>query len=121
MQAGNKRPISVIVVGWIFIATGIIGVGVHAAELKRGFGLDVVLAVLISVVAVLCGAYILRGSGWARWLAVGWLGFHVSLSIHSPQQLAMHSVLLAIFGYLLFRTPATVYFRARAGMADSIR
>lgn len=120
MQAGTKRPISVTIVGWIFIATGIIGAGVHAAELKRGLGLDVVLAVLISVVAVLCGAYILRGSGWARWLAVGWLVFHVALSIHSRQQLAMHGALLAIFGYLLFRTPATVYFRARDGMAGGI-
>lgn len=115
MQAKHKRPISVTIVGWIFIATGVIGLGVHAAELKRGFGWDVVLALLVSLVAVWCGAYILRGSDWARWLAVAWLGFHVALSIHSRQQLAMHSALLAVFGYLLFRSSATVYFREMPG------
>ena len=118
MQAENKRLISVMIVGWIFIATGIIGVGVHGAELKRGLGWDVVVALLISMVAVLCGAYILRGSGWARWLAVAWLGFHVALSIHSRQQLAMHSALLAVFGYLLFRSSATLYFRGGGEMGE---
>jgi hypothetical protein len=75
-------------------------------------GWDVVLALLISLVAVLCGAYILAGKDWARWLAVAWLGFHVALSIHSRQQLAMHSALLAVFAYLLFRASAKAYFRA---------
>jgi hypothetical protein len=117
MQAEHKRPISVTIVGWIFIATGIIGVGVHAAELKRGFGWDVVAALAISVVAVLCGAYILRGSGWARWLAVAWLGFHVAISVHSPQQLAMHGALFVVFAYLLFRASATTYFCARGELA----
>ena len=117
MQTENKRPISVTIVGCIFIATGIIGAGVHGMELKHGFGWDVVVALAISVVAIFCGAYILRGSSWARWLAVAWLGFHVALSIHSRQQLAMHSALLAVFGYLLFRSTATLYFRARGAMA----
>lgn len=121
MQAKSKRPISVTIVGVIFIATGVIGAGVHGAELKRGFGWDVVVALAISLVAVLCGAYILRGSGWARWLAVAWLGFHVALSIHSRQQLAMHSALLAVFGYLLFRSSATNYFREAGSPAAAGR
>lgn len=121
MQAKSKRPISVTIVGVIFIATGVIGAGVHGAELKRGFGWDVVVALAISLVAVLCGAYILRGSGWARWLAVAWLGFHVALSIHSRQQLAMHSALLAVFGYLLFRSSARAYFREAGSPAAAGR
>ena len=121
MQAKSKRPISVTIVGVIFIATGVIGAGVHGMELKRGFGWDVVAALAISLVAVLCGAYILRGSEWARWLAVAWLGFHVALSIHSRQQLAMHSALLAVFGYLLFRSSATNYFREAGSPAAAGR
>jgi uncharacterized membrane protein len=109
----NQRPLSVTIVGCIFLATGIIGSIFHATELK-GPGsarYDAVWALVISLVAVLCGIYLLRRSNWARWLALAWLAFHVIISFHSRQALLVHSALLAVFAYLLFRPAATAYFR----------
>ena len=110
----TKRPLSVTIVGCIFLATGIIGSIFHATELK-GPGsarYDAVWALVISLVAVLCGIYLLRRSNWARWVAVAWLAFHVILSLHSRQALLVHSALLVGFAYLLFRPAARAYFRA---------
>jgi len=57
----------------------------------------------------------LRGDNWARWLTMVWMAYHVILSgFHSLQQLVIHSLLLAVFAYFLFRAEATLYFR-RAG------
>ena len=113
MQPVNKRPLSVTIVSCIFLAAGIIGSAFHATELKApgSARYDAVWALLISLVATLCGIYLLRRSDWARWVAVAWLVFHVILSLHSRQALLIHSALLAVFTYLLFRREARVYFR----------
>lgn len=108
----TKRPLSVTIVGCIFLAIGILASASHATEL-RGPGLDDALwALLVSLVAIVCGIFLLRHVNWARWLAVAWLAFHVILSLHSWQALVIHSALLAVFAYLLFRPTATAYFRA---------
>lgn len=113
-QPINKRPLSVTIVGCIFLAIGILASASHAAEL-RGPGLyDALWALLVNLVAIVCGIYLLRRCNWARWLAVAWLGFHVIISLHSRQALLVHSALLALFAYLLFRPVATSYFRASA-------
>jgi hypothetical protein len=109
----SKRPLSVTIIGCIFVAIGIIATAVHGAELKGQAPVqqDVVWAVLVSLVALVCGIYMLRRSDWARWLAMAWLAFHVLLSIHSRQELVVHSALFAVFAYFLFRTEARAYFR----------
>jgi hypothetical protein len=114
MPSTNKRPISVTILGCIFLATGIIGSIFHATELKApgSARYDAAWALLISLVAVVCGIYLLRRSDWARWVAVAWLAFHVILSLHSRQALLIHSALLLGFAYLLFRPAARAYFRA---------
>lgn len=116
MQSINKRLLSVTIVGCIFLATGIIGSVFHATELKAPGSArhDAVWALLVSLVAILCGIYLLRGSDWARWLAVAWLVFHVLLSLYSRQALVIHSALLVVIAYLLFRRAAGTYFRAAA-------
>ena len=54
----------------------------------------------------------LRGSNWARWLLIVWLGYHVALSVfHAPFELVVHSLLFAAVLYFLFRPQATAYFR----------
>ncbi len=105
VQPIKRRPLSVTIVGGIFLATGILGSALHATELKGtgSAGYDALWALLISLVAIVCGVYLLRRSDWARWLAVVWLAFHVILSLHSRQALLVHSGLLALFAYLLFR------------------
>ncbi len=110
----ERRPIAITIVGCIFVATGVIGSAWHATEMKGAVSAqhDALWAILVSLVAVVCGIYLLRRSDWARWLALAWLVFHVILSLHSARELLVHSALLALFAYLLFRPQAGVYFRA---------
>ena len=30
----SKRPLSITIIGWLFIATGVVGIAYHATELK---------------------------------------------------------------------------------------
>jgi hypothetical protein len=55
----------------------------------------------------------LQARNWARWLALAWMAFHVILSVgHPPQELIVHTVILLLFAYLLFRPEARAYFGA---------
>jgi hypothetical protein len=110
----NKRPRSVTVIGGIFLVAGIIGLAYHAAEFKtRGpFQFDLVWVCLVRLLAIICAVFMLRAGNWARWLLVIWIAYHVILSaFHSPSELIIHSLLLAVVAYFLFRRPASVYFR----------
>ena len=117
----KKRPLSITIISWLFVGAGIIGLAYHATEFKadRPFQYDVLWVCLVRFVAILCGVFILRGSNWARWLLLVWIAFHVVLSaFHSLTELAVHSLLLAVIGYFLFRPQASAYFRgARHGNA----
>ena len=113
------RPLSVLLIALLYIAAGAVGLAYHFAEFKpqHPFQYDIVWISLIRLLAVVAGVYILRGSNWARWLALAWIVSHVILSaFHSPVELAFHSVLCAVIAYVLFRPQATRYFR-RAGTA----
>ncbi|MFL6350516.1 MAG: hypothetical protein ACJ74Z_01515 [Bryobacteraceae bacterium] len=107
----NKRPLSVVVIGWLYIATGAFGLVFHLIELKP-FQSDLVWIALVNLIAITSGIYILRGSNWARWAAIAWMGFHVVLSVfHSWLELAVHSLLFLAIAYFLFRLRAMQYFR----------
>lgn len=110
----NKRPLSVVVIGWLYIVTGAIGFASHVADLKlhRPVSSDVIWIALVSLLAVVAGVYMLRGRNWARWLAIAWIGFHVVVgALNSWFAFAIHSLLFAAFAYLLFRQDATRYFQ----------
>ncbi len=76
----NKRPLSVTLVGWLFIAAGIVGIAYHATEFNASdpFGYDLLLALGVRILAIVGGAFALRGANWARWLLLVWLAYHVS-------------------------------------------
>jgi len=64
------------------------------------------------MLAIVSGAFMLRGCNWARWLLVVWLAYHVALSAwHSLFQVAVHALLLAVIAYFLFRSPASAFFQ----------
>jgi hypothetical protein len=72
----------------------------------------------LRLTAIVCGVYMLRGSNWARWLTLLWIGYHVVLSaFHSVQEVVVHALLLAVFAYFLFRPKAREYFRAKGNGA----
>jgi len=117
----NKRPRSISVISWLFVAAGAIGLAYHATEFKvdRPFQYDVVWVCLVRLLAILCGVFMLRGSNWARWLLLVWIAYHVILSaFHSLSELAMHTLLLGVVAYFLFRPRASAYFRGASAEPD---
>ena len=111
----NKRPLPVIAIACLYLATGAAGFAFHFSALTLGhpFPYDILWASLVALLAILSGVYMLRGSNWARWLALAWIVFHVVLSVfHSRFELAVHSLLCAAVAYFLFCPRANQYFRA---------
>ena len=109
----NPRPLPVTVIGCLLIVTGAIGLAYHLTEFQaQPFPTELVWISLVRLIAVVCGVYLLRGSNWARWLALAWIAFHVVVSaFHSWFQAAAHALICAAFAYFLFRPGATRYFR----------
>ena len=112
----HKRPITVAIIGYLFIAVGSIGLIYHTVEEQHPFDGELIWIVLLRLLAIVGGAFLLRGRNWARWLLIAWMGYHVALSVfHSPLELVVHVVFLVAIAWLLFRPDASAYFRgARA-------
>lgn len=107
----NKRPVSVTIVACVYLAVGALGFAAHFHELVAGhhdaWGIE-----LTELVALLCGAFLLRAQNWARWVALAWIAFHVVLSaFHSIPELAIHGLFCAVIAWILFRPEAGRYFR----------
>ena len=77
----SKRPISVTILGWVYIAVGTVGFAYHLTEFRANGALqyDKVWIELAELLAIVCGVFVLPGHSWARWLALGWMSFHVIL------------------------------------------
>ncbi len=110
----KKRPLSITIISWLFLAAGVIGLSHQATEFKaqRPFEYGLVFVCLVRLLAIICAVFMLRAGNWARWLLVIWIACHVILSaFHSPSELIIHSLLLAVVAYFLFRPQASAYFR----------
>jgi hypothetical protein len=106
-----KRPVSVTILGALYIAVGVIGTAAHF--FGRPNVNELVWVGVLGLAAIVAGVFMLRGQNWARWLALAWMAFHVALSVRHPlHELIVHTVLLALFFYLLFRPEARAYFSA---------
>jgi threonine/homoserine efflux transporter RhtA len=106
----NKRPISVTILACVYLAVGVGGFAVHFRELLARHP-DAVAIELTELTAIVCGAFLLRGQNWARWLALAWIALHVILSpFHAIPELAIHAVFCAAFAWVLFRPEAARYF-----------
>jgi hypothetical protein len=107
----NKRPLSVTILGCLYIGVGTIGFAYHFTELLA-FQYDGLWVELIEILAILCGAFMLRGHNWARWVALAWIAFHVILSaFHAFREFAIHCLFCAVIAWFLFRPEAARYFR----------
>lgn len=108
----NKRPLSISIIGGIFIAAGVIGFGYHFTEFRTHPPLEVVWVCLLRLLAILGGVLVLRGKNWARWLVLAWIAYHVVLSaFHSTFELAVHAAFFVVIAYVLFRPGVSAYFR----------
>ncbi|MFN8580207.1 MAG: hypothetical protein U0163_04415 [Gemmatimonadaceae bacterium] len=111
----TTRPLVITVIGWLFIAAGVTGLVYHAREFdpSHPLALEFLGITTLRLVAIVGGAMLLRRSGLARWVLVGWMGFHVVVSFfHSPVEIAMHAVFFVVLVYLLFWHPAARYLSA---------
>jgi hypothetical protein len=109
----RKRPLSITIISWLFIAAGAVGLAYHATEFKalRPSKYELVWVSFVRLLAIVAGVFMLRGRNWARWLLVLWLAYHVGLSfLHTPFELIVHGLLFLAVLYFLFRAPARVYF-----------
>lgn len=113
----HRRPLSVTVIGWLFVAAGVVGLAYHATELNAPgpFDSEVVWVLIVRLLAIVGGAFLLRGADWARWLLLAWIAYHVALSaFHSWSQTVVHAALLAGVAVVLLRPDAAAYFRRTA-------
>lgn len=106
----RRPPISVLIVAILYLAVGIIGFGYHFPELRAGHS-DAVWIELTEFLAIVAGVFMLLGHNWARWLALVWILFHVALSIGSPRQLIVHSLICVAIACALFHAHASGFFR----------
>jgi uncharacterized membrane protein HdeD (DUF308 family) len=106
-----KRPFQVTMLGWLFIAVGILGTIYHL--LKSPLDRWTFPILLVGIIAIVAGVFLLRGARWARWLVLAWLAFHVVVSAWTSLSDAMaHVVLLLVVGYFLLGPPTSEYFHS---------
>ena len=111
-----KRPITVTLIALLLLLSGVAGIAYHLTDVKtwHPFPYGYVAILLIHVLDIVAGIYMLRGHNWARWVALLWIAFHLAISFfNSWSQVAVHSVVLAIFAYVLLRPAAAAYFRSQ--------
>ncbi len=111
----TKRPLSITLIGLLFIATGGLGMAYHGSELweRRPFEYELILVCLVRLLAVVGGSFAMLGRNWARWLLALWMGFHFILSFfHSATQVIVHGLLFGLIAWGLFRAGASDYFGA---------
>lgn len=107
----KRRPILVVIISVLLIATGIGGLIQHHAAIRVGNFGGLMIAV-VEVLALTAGVFMLLGHDWARWLAMAWIAFHVIISFWNGwPKVLIHVVIFAIFAFALFRRDARDYFR----------
>jgi hypothetical protein len=119
----TKRPLSVTVIGGLFIAAGLVGLVYHASEFKTEspFRAELVWICLVRLLAIVCGVFVLGGRNGARWGLLGWIAYHVILSaFHTLTEFVLHSLLFAVVTYFLFRPHVSAYFRNARSQPSAI-
>jgi hypothetical protein len=108
-----KRPLTVTILGCLFIAVGLVGLLYHSMEKPPDRW--IVLIASVRILAIIGGIFLIKGHNWARWLLLGWLALHVGISaFHSLPETLAHAVLLIVIGYFLLTPPASKYFESAA-------
>jgi hypothetical protein len=116
----KRAPLPVIVISVLIMLSGAFGLyGAWLTFVARPDDhSDALLAAAVNVLGIVAGVFVLRGHNWARWLAVAWMGFHVAISFgHPRQELIVHSILLVLFAYGLFRADARPFFSSKSTAA----
>ncbi len=104
-----KRPFQIIVIALLFIVGGVATLVVPL--LKSPLNRWTLPLALLGIIAIVGGIFVYKGRGWARWVVLAWLAFHVVVSaLNSVSLAAAHFVLLVAVGYFLLALPTSKYF-----------
>jgi hypothetical protein len=107
----NKRPLSITIIGWIFIAVGIVGLIYHSTHPSEE---HILWILFLRILALVCGVCMLLRQDWARWLTAAWVAYHVYLSLgHEASKLIIHALLFVVIVIFLFLPTSTAYFRGK--------
>jgi hypothetical protein len=110
----TKRPLTVTLLAWLFIVIGVAGFIGHFPRHRPPFHPDDFWPPLLEIVLLTAGIFVFRGRSWARWLALAWIAFHVAISFYnSLREVAVHSLMLVLFAWILFYPAASAWFRSR--------
>jgi hypothetical protein len=115
IDQAKKRPIPITMLSWLYIVVGVLSTAAHYAEFwtHKPTMSEFAWINLLGAEAVVAGVFMLRGQNWARWLALLWMATHVVISAFQLMRgLVIHSVLLLLIAYFLFRREAREYFSA---------
>jgi hypothetical protein len=112
----KKRPLNVTILGSFFVALGVALFVYHltAVDFRHPFRAWALWISLSELIWAASGAFMLFGKGWARWLLLLWILFHIGLSFPSFHAVVSHGLLLVLIAVLLFRPEATAFFRQPA-------
>jgi hypothetical protein len=108
-----KNYVAVIVVAFLFVLVGI-GAGIaQFPRLMAGYH-EAIGMEITEAAAIVTGVCLLLRQGWARWLAVAWMAFHVAISFSDPGKVIVHAVLCGLIAWALFRPESRGWFRKEA-------
>jgi len=69
----NKRPLSVTIISWLFIAVGVVALAYHSTHLNDE---HILWILIVRFLALVGGIGLLLRQNWARWLIAA-LAYHV--------------------------------------------
>ncbi len=113
-----KRPLTVTLIGSLYIAAGIIGFVYHliAPSLSQ---FQQFLTLFLWVLAITGGIFVLFRAKWARWILLVWITYHLIISFqHSTFEIIMHVIFFILTIYCLLQPNASKYFRNKKKEAD---
>lgn len=112
----ERRPITVVIVGLLFILAGCLGIAFHVKDFSQPNSKlsELIWVFVVRLTALMCGILLFFRVDWARWLAIIWLLYHVIIgALHSKTEMTMHIGLLIVVSILLFLPVSSAYFRYR--------
>jgi hypothetical protein len=108
----RRVPLSQTIAGWAFILVGGGGliqqlIGISGTVWTGHTIRDFAIVFTLRLMAFAGGIFVLRGAGWAKWMLLAWMAYHIYIGLqHSWAATAMHVVMFGILAYLLFRPSA---------------
>ncbi|HEU5068163.1 MAG TPA: hypothetical protein VFT61_08265 [Sphingomicrobium sp.] len=129
----EKRPLSISIIGWWLVITGLFGIYSAATlgsnpimlramqQMHVTLAFEEAIAVVNVIISLGCGAAFLKGLNWSRFLYVFWgiVSLIISFSITPIKSLIIIGVIFyAVIVFFLFRPAANRWFNRANAQPD---